>query len=446
MKLEKYVDKSKKKRKVVFISLGVIVLISVSLLLYKTFASFTENVEFPMMKGKVDYFGNSDIYFAFYQGDKELEEMPAKDNKENLVFDHGECDNGASIIWDSETWGPMVKNLSKSKTKCSLYFKEKSSIEICNNYGNDSALCYISKLGDNDYVNMAYDHASANGVLDNNLRYIGADPNNYIRFNNEKWRIIGIMKVKTENGVMEERLKIIREDNIEGQEDFPKYSWDYKETPNNYWLTSTLKEMLNGIYYNSEKGSCYDGRASICDFKEGTIKGINSDSKKMIDTDIIWNIGGCPTSYVSTPQMYECERGTDSGTNKYLYEWTKENDLNYHNGIGLIYVSDYSYATGGGSIGRDMCFKQNLFNGLNMECKTDNWLSNINKVEWGIDYRNVTNDVVYYISMDSVDLARKVTENFGVQPVIYLKSNLKIEDDSNSNYGSIENPYRLYIN
>ena len=70
MKLEKYEDKSKKKRKAILISISVIVLVSISLLLYKTFASFTESAEFPMMNGKVDYFGNSDVYFAFYKGVK----------------------------------------------------------------------------------------------------------------------------------------------------------------------------------------------------------------------------------------------------------------------------------------------------------------------------------------------------------------------------------------
>ena len=70
MKLEKYVDKESKRRKIMLISLGIVVLVSVSFLLYKTFARFTESAEFPMMKGKVDYFGNSDIYFAFYKGDE----------------------------------------------------------------------------------------------------------------------------------------------------------------------------------------------------------------------------------------------------------------------------------------------------------------------------------------------------------------------------------------
>ncbi len=131
MKLEKYVDKSKKKRKNILISLGVVVLISVSLLLYKTFASFTESAEFPIMNGKVDYFGNSDIYFVFYKGENQLlEEMPQKGNEENLVFDHGECDNGASIEWNFEEWSPLVKNLKSVKTKCSLYFEERYTEKI----------------------------------------------------------------------------------------------------------------------------------------------------------------------------------------------------------------------------------------------------------------------------------------------------------------------------
>ncbi len=125
MKLEKYEDKSKKKRKKLLISLGVIVLIGVSLLLYKTFASFREEVEFPIMNGKVDYFGNSDVYFAFYKGNEPLEEMPSKDNSEGLVFIDGECDNGASILWNKEEWSPLIKNLTKSKTKCTLYFNDK---------------------------------------------------------------------------------------------------------------------------------------------------------------------------------------------------------------------------------------------------------------------------------------------------------------------------------
>ena len=122
MKLEKYVDKESKRRKIILISISIIVLVGVSFLLYKTFASFTENVEFPMMNGKVDYFGNSDIYFVFYKNDQLLDEMPQVNNEENLVFDHGNCDNDAKIIWNASEWAPLVKGLNKVKTKCELYF------------------------------------------------------------------------------------------------------------------------------------------------------------------------------------------------------------------------------------------------------------------------------------------------------------------------------------
>ena len=137
MKLEKYVDKSVKRRKIILISISVIVLVCISFLLYKTFASFSEVVEFPMMNGKVDYFGNSDIYFVFYKQGQLVEEMPQKDNVDNIGFDHAECDNEASIIWNEEEWAPLVKNLKYVKTKCSLYF-EKVKYYVSTN-GNDEA-------------------------------------------------------------------------------------------------------------------------------------------------------------------------------------------------------------------------------------------------------------------------------------------------------------------
>ena len=147
MKLEKYVDKSVKRRKAFLISISVIVLISVSLLLYKTFASFTETAEFPMMKGKVDYFGNSDIYFVFYQGDELLEEMPQKDNEEGLIFERGECDNGASIEWNIDEWAPLVKGLNSPKTKCSLYFfKDTKALRRISSNDSNGMWGYKDKL------------------------------------------------------------------------------------------------------------------------------------------------------------------------------------------------------------------------------------------------------------------------------------------------------------
>ena len=50
---------------------------------------------------------------------------------------------------------------------------------------------------------------------DGNVRYMGADPNNYVLFNNELWRIIGVFDVaSTYGGPTEKRLKIIRNESI----------------------------------------------------------------------------------------------------------------------------------------------------------------------------------------------------------------------------------------
>ena len=70
-------------------------------------------------------------------------------------------------------------------------------------------------LGKGETDELKYDN-----TVDNNLRYVGADPNNYVSFNNELWRIIGVMNnIDDGTGKKETRLKIIRDEPI------GKYSW-----------------------------------------------------------------------------------------------------------------------------------------------------------------------------------------------------------------------------
>ncbi len=63
---------------------------------------------------------------------------------------------------------------------------------------------YIESLLPNNQETMNNDDP------DGNVRYMGANPNNYVSFNNELWRIIGVFDVKSSiNGQYEKRLKII---------------------------------------------------------------------------------------------------------------------------------------------------------------------------------------------------------------------------------------------
>ncbi len=66
-------------------------------------------------------------------------------------------------------------------------------------------------------------------------RYRGKDVNNYVTFNNETWRIIGIIPIEDSNKVTETRFKLIKPDSVITTS-YPADSYDF---------------YLNKTYYNS---------------------------------------------------------------------------------------------------------------------------------------------------------------------------------------------------
>ena len=63
----------------------------------------------------------------------------------------------------------------------------------------------ITNLYKIDKTNLVYD-----GTSDNNLRYIGANPNNYVRFNNELWRIVGSFANISNGTTSSKRIKLVK--------------------------------------------------------------------------------------------------------------------------------------------------------------------------------------------------------------------------------------------
>ncbi len=459
MKLEKYVDKSKKKRKVILISISVIVLISVSLLLYKTFASFTESAEFPMMNGKVDYFGNSDVYFVFYKGeDQLLEEMPQKGNEENLVFDHAECDNGASIEWNEEEWAPLVKNLNSPKTKCSLYFEEKQY---------PTAVEYITELAKTDTTNL-----KADNTTDENIRYIGATVNNYIDIGDRDgegnpilWRIIGVMNniANLDNGGQQESLvKIIRAESI------GSYSWDSSaEGINNgsgvnEWSQADVMKLLNpqevysgtpaiggSLYWNRGSGSCYNNSKeanTTCNF---TSSGLSEEAKNKI-AKVKWNTGTFATystSQWTASATYEAERGSHNGKEQCesngggnICNDTVPRTTTWEGYIGLMYPSDYGYAVGGNV--RETCLGKSMYDYDGESCNTNDWLKP-SGYTWTMTPSPYSSNACYVFFVDSSGFVNRYLASYahGVQPVVYLSSSVKIIDGN----GEKGTPYKTQL-
>ena len=237
-------------------------------------------------------------------------------------------------------------------------------------------------------------------------RYIGADPNNYVTFNNETWRIIGVFTVDDGTGKKEERLKIIRNESIGNM------AWD----SNNDWSNATLNANLNsGDYWTN----------------------ILSDNAKSMIGDTLWYLGGTSNFTSSTngltSHFYSYERGTTVYSGR---------DTSWVGKVGLMYPSDYGYATSGGSTtDRNACLNKELYNWVSSsysDCKNNDWIFNSSS-QWTITPRASRSDFVFSVSGtgDLYNSSARLT--FGVRPVVFLKSSIKIVDGD----GSSSNPYVL---
>ena len=348
--------------------------------------------------------------------------MPQKG--EGYVIDQEKttCNNGASVEFNETDWSVKVLNMTTSRTKCTLYFKKETIEDFI--------------LANADPTEIAYDETA-----DNNLRYIGANPNNYVSFNNELWRIIGVFNnIDDGTGKKETRLKIIRDEPI------GTYSWDNKASGtgssissygSNDWSDSSLQIVLNeGTYWNRTSGECPHGptgATTTCDF---TNNGLTEEAKTMI-SDAKWNLGGS-SSLLETSGSYERERGTDV-YDKRPTEWIGK--------IGLMYPSDYGYATSGGSTtDRETCLNTGLYkwNSSSVsDCYNNDWLKG-SKHQWTLTPQYSLSDEVLYVNSGGIvgDNAAADYRIFPtVSPALYLSSNVKISGGD----GSEGNPYTLSL-
>ena len=262
-------------------------------------------------------------------------------------------------------------------------------------------------------------------------RYIGADPNNYVKFNDEIWRIIGVFDVDDGTGKMEKRMKIIRNESI------GNYAWDYTSsgTYTNEWSTAQLKTLLNsGAYYNRTTGSYYNGNttSSSVDF---TTTGLTDNAKEMIG-DAKWYLGGTANYNSSSDGLASHFYGYERGTTVY-----SEHSISWTGKVGLIYPSDYGYATSGDSTtSRTTCLAKEMFiwsNSSYSDCKNNDWLFKSDYM-WTIFPLSSYSDPVFYVNKGGA-----VSINFpgfyGAWPVVHLKSTIKVT----SGTGSSTDPFIL---
>ena len=246
-------------------------------------------------------------------------------------------------------------------------------------------------------------------------RYRGASPKNYVNFNNETWRIIGIFPTDDGTGKIENRIKLIRNESIE--KDF----WNSGSDVNN-WAESALQKKLNSTY----------------------LTGLSGEAKLMID-NAKYYLGGYNDYHISSIEMYNYERKV--GGSEYYYTYgTYINPANWIGKIGLMYVSDYGYAT-------ENCESKALASGVSysdttlQKCNDTNWLYNLKTGEWLLTPYSKSNAKVYklfeegYIQEYYTKYNSSYYNSQAVRPVLYLKSNVKITGGTGTN----ANPYTLSL-
>ena len=242
-------------------------------------------------------------------------------------------------------------------------------------------------------------------------RYRGANPKNYVTFNNETWRILGVFPTDDGTGKIENRIKIVRNENIGN-----KY-WDTSGS-NNWARPATLNTELNTTYLNS----------------------LDSTSQSMIG-QAKYYLGGKKTTwndgYADTPlQFYSYERKIQNTTSNEFYNGTNPNS--WVGKLGLMYVSDYGYASSNCENKRIYDYNSSA-NDIRV-CNDTNWLYNIKANEWLLPQYASNSNHAFFVG--SVGGARNGGVNyyqFAVRPVLYLISSAQITGGN----GTSSSPYTL---
>ena len=294
--------------------------------------------------------------------------------------------------------------------------------------------------------NVTYQYDTTNNLMADvagNIRYYGANPNNYIYFNCsdynnqspstcETWRIIGVFDGK---------VKIMRGSII------GSYSWDSSASDINSgygvneWSQADLMKLLNSgydsesvgvsLYWNAQNGTCFaeeNNAAGSCNF---TSTGLKNDTTRNLIAETTYYTRGHNDSKIYVNAMYDKERV--SGTvfdNTRTTSWTGK--------IALPYSSDYGYAAD-----LSLC-KKTLYDYDNSTCTANNWMKNIlgtSSYGWLLTPSSGNASQAMYVTSSGYVGDSSAFRAYGVAPVLSLTSELDIGSGS----GTSSSPYQLSV-
>ena len=340
-------------------------------------------------------FKKDGILYALSFDGKSITSFPSK----GLYKANVTCE-GADGKWLYDDWKLAIENIT-GDVSCDIKFET------------------ITKTYLNNYIIGLTGTAQGTGqvVNEKGYRYEGKNPNNYVWFNNEYWRIIGVFDSASHGQSGKNLVKIIRADVLDG------LAWHKSNT--NDWTAASLNSLLNGAYYNAQDGTssgyCYGYSTTAtanCDY---TKKGIQSGYRSMI-AEVTWYLGGYSSASATTESFYGYERGTT------VYSGRPTTTTGY---IGLMYPSDYGYSVLSSSCARTT----NLGSYNTATCAGQSWLYG-KGYEWTITPYSSYSGGVFNLN-DNGFLYNGANTGYGGRPVLYLDASVyKIDGE-----GTLDKPY-----
>ena len=201
-----------------------------------------------------------------------------------------------------------------------------------------------------------------------NKVYTGSNPDNYVWFNNEQWRIIGVYG---------DKLKIIKATPSSSSQHMTS------STSNTRWSNTLVKnDYLYSEYWPT----------------------LSTSAQDMIEQSGTWYVGGCDYN-IAAAAAYSC---ASSST------WTGK--------IGIISTYEYLYAAENDGT----CWTTSGYQ-YNQGCYQKDWLFNTlinsNISAWSINY---SGSYHAFVGNNGSVLNYYSNSSFAVSPVVYLKSNVVI--------------------
>ncbi len=269
----------------------------------------------------------------------------------------------------------------------------------------------------------------ADSYEENVYTYRGSNPNNYVTFNGERWRIISVntsdntIKIMR-NGVLADRAF---DTSSNGREDGQYCNYDYC---NIYGSSSTLYDTnlspitTLGRTYNGTKYTLPTAEAPLNTYLNGEYyNGLNATAKSMIKEDAVYKVG----------VLYY-------NNNNITTDMNQLNAAKWKGKIGLIDPSEYLRASTNSSCTNITAYynKSSCYN----NSSSHNWMY-LNDYWWTLSPTSNSNSYnVWYVSSSGDFFYYSYAySSRGVRPVLTLNSNIQITGGT----GTSSSPYTLGV-